>query len=46
MVTTSVSLTEQENAALADMAYIPHVSPSGKTAEIAKMLRAWNVPLV
>ncbi len=33
-------------AALADMAYIPHVSPSGKTAEIAKMLRAWKVPLV
>lgn len=33
-------------AALADMAYIPHVSPSGKTAEISKMLRAWNVPLI
>jgi len=33
-------------AALADLAYIPHVSPSGKTAEISEMLREWKVPLV
>ncbi|TRZ90745.1 MAG: hypothetical protein D4R84_15670 [Rhodocyclaceae bacterium] len=32
-------------AALADAAYIPHVSPSGQTARIAEMLAAWNVPL-
>lgn len=32
-------------AALADEAYIPHVSPSGQTARIAEMLTAWKVPL-
>ena len=32
-------------AALADEAYIPHVSPSGQTARIAEMLTAWRVPL-
>lgn len=32
-------------AALADEAYIPHVSPGGQTARIAKMLTAWQVPL-
>ncbi len=33
-------------AALADEAYIPHVSQGGQTARIAKMLREWKVPLV
>ena len=33
-------------AALADEAYIPHVSPSGQTARIAEMLTGWGVPLV
>ncbi len=33
-------------AALADAAYIPHVSPGGQTARIAEMLAAWAVPLV
>jgi len=31
-------------AALADDAYIAHVSPGGATARIAQMLEAWNVP--
>jgi predicted Rossmann fold nucleotide-binding protein DprA/Smf involved in DNA uptake len=33
-------------AALADEAYIPHISPSGQTAWIAEMLLAWKVPIV
>ncbi len=33
-------------AALADEAYIPHVSPSGQTARIAAMLTAWGVPVL
>lgn len=33
-------------AALADEAYIPHVSPSGQTARIVEMLTAWKVPLI
>ena len=32
-------------AALADDAYIAHVSPGGQTARIADMLRKWKVPL-
>lgn len=32
-------------AAMADEAYIPHVSPGGQTARIAQMLTAWQVPL-
>ena len=31
-------------AALADDAYIAHVSPGGQTARIADMLREWKVP--
>ena len=33
-------------AALADDAYIAHVSPGGQTAQIADMLRRWGRPLV
>lgn len=32
-------------AAMADEAYIPHVSPGGQTARISEMLTAWQVPL-
>lgn len=32
-------------AAMADEAYIPHVSPGGQTARIAEMLTAWQVPI-
>jgi predicted Rossmann fold nucleotide-binding protein DprA/Smf involved in DNA uptake len=32
-------------AALADEAYVPHVSPGGLTARIAEMLAEWKVPL-
>jgi predicted Rossmann fold nucleotide-binding protein DprA/Smf involved in DNA uptake len=32
-------------AALADEAYIPHVSPGGRTAQIIDMLKKWLVPL-
>ena len=31
-------------AALADNAYVAHVSPGGGTARIAQMLEEWNVP--
>jgi len=33
-------------AALADYAYVAHVSPGGGTARIAQMLEEWNVPRV
>jgi predicted Rossmann fold nucleotide-binding protein DprA/Smf involved in DNA uptake len=33
-------------AALADEAYVPHVSPGGLTARIAEMLAEWKVPLM
>jgi predicted Rossmann fold nucleotide-binding protein DprA/Smf involved in DNA uptake len=33
-------------AALADEAYIPHISPGGQTAQIADMLNGWKVPVV
>ncbi len=33
-------------AALADEAYLPHVSPAGLTAKIAEKLAEWKVPLV
>lgn len=33
-------------AALADGAYIPHISPGGQTARIAEKLTRWKVPLV
>jgi predicted Rossmann fold nucleotide-binding protein DprA/Smf involved in DNA uptake len=33
-------------AALADDAYLPHVSPGGLTARIAEMLVEWKVPLL
>lgn len=33
-------------AAMADEAYIPHVSAGGQTARIAEMPAAWQVPIV
>jgi predicted Rossmann fold nucleotide-binding protein DprA/Smf involved in DNA uptake len=33
-------------AALADEAFIAHITPAGQTAHIAEMLRRWRVPLV
>jgi len=33
-------------AALADDAYVPHLSPSGQTVRIAEMLAAWTIPHV
>lgn len=32
-------------AALADAAFIPHITPDGETARIAKLLQKWNVPI-
>lgn len=32
-------------AALADDAFIPHVSPNGETARIVEMLSAWKVSI-
>jgi hypothetical protein len=33
-------------AALADQAYIAHITPGGQTAQVADMLERWRVPML
>ena len=33
-------------AALADQAFIAHITPGGQTAQMADWLRLWHVPLL
>jgi predicted Rossmann fold nucleotide-binding protein DprA/Smf involved in DNA uptake len=42
----SATRRNQIVAALADDAFIPHVSPGGQIARIAELLAMWKVPLV